>query len=306
MAASSCNAQPADRRDQSWGSCWMAFRRTYLSDRGARRRTDQRPRRRRRPIDALLAAFTTAPPHVSTCKARPRRCSATSTLSRPWPCDITGKVLMDRHAPAVCATALINRRARSTWLIKTGIATAAAAGLCNHRALRPPARVNSWPWPGACPTAHLEGLYLRTCSREPDRRGQWVAQLFLMRLRSYRSRHDRQLLTDRSVLAHGIWLDDGGDRTALANQAQIAILPVVEPVPGQRTVLGWARRAAGVAVNPGNDVGGGTSLSMLRTVADATGVQAWPAPPQYFSRRCCAPPRGARPRPAGWATRSTT
>jgi guanine deaminase len=82
------------------------------------------------------------------------------------------------------------------------------------------------------------------------------------------------LLHARSVLAHGIWLDDD-DRRALAEAgAQVSHCPSSNLFLGSG-LFGWRRAVdAGVAVTLGSDVGGGTSLSMLRTMADAYKAQA--------------------------------
>jgi len=76
------------------------------------------------------------------------------------------------------------------------------------------------------------------------------------------------------VLAHGIWLDDA-DRALLRDSgAQIAFCPSSNLFLGSG-LFGWQQAAAaGVAVSLASDVGGGTSLSMLRTLADGYKVQA--------------------------------
>ncbi len=82
------------------------------------------------------------------------------------------------------------------------------------------------------------------------------------------------LLHAKSVFAHGIWLDDA-DRAALAAAgAQIAHSPSSNLFLGSG-LFGWrAAEAAGVHVSLASDVGGGTSLSMLRNMAEAYKVQA--------------------------------
>ena len=76
------------------------------------------------------------------------------------------------------------------------------------------------------------------------------------------------------MLAHGIWLDDT-DRAVLREAgAQIAHSPSSNLFLGSG-LFGWREaEAAGAAVSMASDVGGGTSLSMLRTLADAYKVQA--------------------------------
>ena len=82
------------------------------------------------------------------------------------------------------------------------------------------------------------------------------------------------LLNAKSVFAHGIWLDDA-DRAALADAgAQIAHSPSSNLFLGSG-LFGWrGAEAAGVHVSLASDVGGGTSLSMLRNMADAYKIQA--------------------------------
>ena len=82
------------------------------------------------------------------------------------------------------------------------------------------------------------------------------------------------LLNARSVLAHGIWLDDA-DRAALqASGAQIAHSPSSNLFLGSGLFDWRAAEAAGAAVSVASDVGGGTSLCQLRSLADAYKVQA--------------------------------
>jgi guanine deaminase len=76
------------------------------------------------------------------------------------------------------------------------------------------------------------------------------------------------------VLAHGIWLDDA-DRAALqASGAQIAHSPSSNLFLGSGLFDWRAADKAHSAVSLASDVGGGTSLSMVRTMADAYKVQA--------------------------------
>jgi guanine deaminase len=76
------------------------------------------------------------------------------------------------------------------------------------------------------------------------------------------------------VLAHGIWLDDE-DRAALRDSgAQIAHSPSSNLFLGSGLFDWRAAESAGAAVSVATDVGGGTSLSMLRALADAYRVQA--------------------------------
>jgi guanine deaminase len=102
----------------------------------------------------------------------------------------------------------------------------------------------------------------------------WIAQLF-PQARSYLDvYHQHRLLNERAVLAHGIWLDDA-DRALLADTgAQIAHSPSSNLFLGSGLFDWQAMASAHAAVSLASDVGGGTSLSMLRTMADAYRVQA--------------------------------
>ena len=117
-------------------------------------------------------------------------------------------------------------------------------------------------------------LYMQTHLAENRAEVQWVRELF-PEARSYLDVYARAgLLHAKSVFAHGIWLDDA-DRAALAEAgAQIAHSPSSNLFLGSG-LFGWrAAEAAGVQVSLASDVGGGTSLSMLRNMADAYKIQA--------------------------------
>jgi guanine deaminase len=117
-------------------------------------------------------------------------------------------------------------------------------------------------------------VYLQTHVAESRAEVEWVAQLF-PHARSYLDVYERSgLLHRRAVLAHGIWLDDE-DRARLRERgAQIAACPSSNLFLGSGLFDWRAAAESGVAVSLATDVGGGTSLSMLRTLADAYRVQA--------------------------------
>ncbi len=118
------------------------------------------------------------------------------------------------------------------------------------------------------------GVYMQTHVAENRAEVRWARELF-PEARSYLDVYARAgLLNARSVLAHGIWLDDE-DRAALRDSgAQIAHSPSSNLFLGSG-LFGWrAAEEAGAAVSLASDVGGGASLSMLRTMSDAYKVQA--------------------------------
>lgn len=122
--------------------------------------------------------------------------------------------------------------------------------------------------------AEHDGVYLQTHVAENTDEVRWIAGLF-PEARSYLDVYERHgLLHPRSVLAHGIWLDDR-DRALLHERgAQIAFCPSSNLFLGSGLFDWQAAAEAGVAVSMASDVGGGTSLCMLRTLADAYKVQS--------------------------------
>jgi guanine deaminase len=102
----------------------------------------------------------------------------------------------------------------------------------------------------------------------------WVAQLF-PEARSYLDVYaGHGLLNERAILAHGIWLDDADRALLRQTGAQVSHCPSSNLFLGSGLFDWAAMQAAGAAVSLGCDVGGGTNLSMLRTMADAYKVQA--------------------------------
>ena len=222
-------------------------------------------------LDALLAHGTTSAvvfPTVHKTSAEALFGAAEARGMRI----IAGKVLMDRHAPAALlddvaqaerdCIDLISRwhgRGRNAYAVTVRFApTSSPAQLAMAGALC-----------RADPT-----LYLQTHVAENRAEVKWVGELF-PHARSYLDVYAAQgLLHSRSVLAHGIWLD-AEDRAALADAgAQIAFCPSSNLFLGSGLFDWRANAAAGVAVSVASDVGGGTSLSAQRTLADGYKVQA--------------------------------
>ncbi|MDP3221724.1 MAG: guanine deaminase, partial [Rubrivivax sp.] len=222
-------------------------------------------------LDALLAHGTTSavvfpPVHKTSAEALFAAASARGMRI------IGGKVLMDRHAPAALmddvaqaerdCIDLIQRwhgQGRNSYAVTVRFApTSTAAQLAMAGELC-----------RADPT-----LYMQTHVAENRDEVRWVSQLFPS-ARSYLDVYaSAGLLHPRSVLAHGIWLD-ADDRAALHHSgAQIAFCPSSNLFLGSGLFDWRATAAAGAKVSIASDVGGGTSLSMQRTLADGYKVQA--------------------------------
>jgi len=185
---------------------------------------------------------------------------------------IAGKVLMDRHAPDDLRDDVVQAQADCTALIERWHGRDRLA-----YAVTPRFAASSSPEQLAMAgrlLARDPSLYMQTHVAENQAEVAWVAQLF-PQARSYLDvYHQHGLLTERAVLAHGIWLDDS-DRALLRDSgAQIAFCPSSNLFLGSG-LFGWQQAAAsGFNVSLASDVGGGTSLSMLRTMADGYKVQA--------------------------------
>jgi guanine deaminase len=225
-------------------------------------------------LDALLAHGTTAAvvfPTVHKVSADALFAAAQQRGMRL----IAGKVLMDRHAPDGLlddAKDVAQAERDCIDLIDRWHGTDRLAYAVTVR-FAPTSTPEQLAMAGALCAADAS-LYMQTHVAENRAEVQWVRELF-PEARSYLDVYARAgLLHARSVLAHGIWLDDE-DRAALRDSgAQIAHSPSSNLFLGSGLFDWRAAEAAGAAVSMASDVGGGTSLSMQRTLADAYKIQA--------------------------------
>ena len=222
-------------------------------------------------LDALIAHGTTAAvvfPTVHKVSADALFAAAAQRGMRL----IAGKVLMDRHAPDGLRDDVEQAEADCRDLIARwhGRERLAYAVTVRFAPTSTPAQLAM----AGRLCAGDPTLYMQTHVAENRDEVRWVRELF-PEARSYLDVYARAgLLHARSLLAHGIWLDDT-DRTVLREAgAQIAHSPSSNLFLGSGLFDWRAAEAAGAAVTMASDVGGGTSLSMLRTLADAYKVQA--------------------------------
>jgi guanine deaminase len=222
-------------------------------------------------LDALLAHGTTSAvvfPTVHKVSADALFAAAAQRGMRL----IAGKVLMDRHAPDGLRDDVVQAERDCRELIERWHGHGRLAYAVTVR-FAPTSSPEQLAMAGQL-CAQDPTLYMQTHVAENRDEVRWVRELF-PEARSYLDVYARAgLLHPRSVLAHGIWLDDA-DRAALRDSgAQIAHSPSSNLFLGSG-LFGWrAAEQAGAAVSVASDVGGGTSLSMLRTLADAYKVQA--------------------------------
>ncbi|MDB6001770.1 MAG: guanine deaminase [Rhizobacter sp.] len=185
---------------------------------------------------------------------------------------IAGKVLMDRHAPDGLRDDVEQAERDCIDLIERWHGQDRLAYAVTPRFAPTSTREQLAMAGRLC--ASYPDVYMQTHLAENRAEVAWVKELF-PDARSYLDVYAREgLLHRRSVFAHGIWLDDT-DRAALHEAgAQIAFCPSSNLFLGSG-LFGWREAAdAGVRVSMATDVGGGTSLSMLRTMADGYKVQA--------------------------------
>jgi guanine deaminase len=185
---------------------------------------------------------------------------------------VTGKCLMDRNAPPGLTDTVDSAERDSTALIERWHGHGRLAYAHTVR-FAPTSTDAQLALAGRLLAAH-PGTYLQTHVAENRDELAWVAELF-PDARSYLDVYARHgLIGARSVLAHGVWFD-ADDRALLGRAgAQIAHCPSSNLFLGSGLADWRALEDAGAAVSLASDVGGGTSLSMLRTMADAYKVQA--------------------------------
>ena len=221
--------------------------------------------------DALIAHGTTSAvvfPTVHRASAEALLAAARERGMRL----IAGKVLMDRHAPPALTDTVDSAERDSRELIARWHGTGRLAYAMTVR-FAPTSTPAQMAMAGRL-MREVPDLYMQTHVAENRAEVAWVAELF-PQARSYLDvYHGFGLLTPRAVLAHGIWLDDA-DRALLAHTgAHIAHCPTSNLFLGSG-LLDWRRlEAQGASVSMATDVGGGTSLSMQRTLAEAYKVQA--------------------------------
>ncbi|KEA61823.1 Guanine deaminase [Marinobacterium lacunae] len=117
------------------------------------------------------------------------------------------------------------------------------------------------------------GVYMHTHLAENTEECQWVAELF-PEARHYLDVYDRAgLMSRRSVFAHGIHLCDDSCKRLSETGASIAHCPSSNLFLGSGLFELDRLTEQGVSVGIGTDVGGGTSFSMLQTLADAYKIQ---------------------------------
>ncbi|MDR7331374.1 guanine deaminase [Roseateles asaccharophilus] len=219
-------------------------------------------------LDALLASGTTSAvvfPTVHKVSAEALFEGAAARGMRL----ITGKVLMDRHAPDGLRDDVVQAEKDCVELIDRFHGRGRNAFAVTVR-FAPTSTPEQLAMAGALCRADAS-LYMQTHVAENRAEVEWVAQLF-PDARSYLDVYAGVgLVHERAVLAHGIWLDDTDKRLLADRGAQVAHCPSSNLFLGSG-LFDW--RGAPFNVSLASDVGGGTSLNLPRNMADAYKVQA--------------------------------
>jgi guanine deaminase len=182
---------------------------------------------------------------------------------------ITGKVLMDRHAPDGLRDDVPQAEADCRDLIERFHGQGRLAYAVTVR-FAPTSTPEQLAMAGQL-CRDDASLYMQTHVAENRAEVAWVARLF-PEARSYLDVYERAgLLHERAVLAHGIWLDEADKRLLLERGAQVAHSPSSNLFLGSG-LFDW--RGAPFNVSLASDVGGGTSLNLLRNAQDAYKIQA--------------------------------
>jgi len=180
---------------------------------------------------------------------------------------IAGKVMMDRHAPA----ALLDTAESSERDCRELIENWHQQGRL-HYALTPRFAPTSTPEQlavaGKLYNAY-PNLYLQTHLSENHQEIKWIKTLFPNAC-DYLDVYDSfNLLGPRSVFGHGLHLSDRELKRLAETESSIAFCPTSNLFLGSG-LLDVARiEAAQVPLSIATDVGGGTSFSLLRTLAEA-------------------------------------
>ncbi|MFT7721864.1 MAG: guanine deaminase [Roseateles sp.] len=222
-------------------------------------------------LDALLASGTTAAVVFATVHKASAEALFEGAAARGMRL-ITGKVLMDRHAPDGLRDDVVQAERDCAELI-TRFHGRGRLGYAVTVRFAPTSTPEQLAMAGALCRADAS-LYMQTHLAENRAEVDWVRRLF-PDARSYLDVYERAgLLHERAVLAHGIWLDDADRRLLAARGAQVAHSPSSNLFLGSGLFDWPSANAAPFNVSLASDVGGGTSLNLPRNMLDAYKVQA--------------------------------
>ena len=180
---------------------------------------------------------------------------------------IAGKVLMDRNCPEYLCDTADSAYADSKALIEKWHGTDRLLYAVTPR-FAPTSTERQLELAGRLLDEH-PGVYLQSHVAENKSEVAWVAELYPWS-RSYIDVYDHfGLLRPRAVYAHCIHLDSTDRERMGETGAAMSFCPTSNLFLGSGLFDADAARRHRVRVGIGTDVGGGTSLSMLRTLDEA-------------------------------------
>ena len=206
---------------------------------------------------------------------------------------IAGKVLMDRHAPAELMDTAERGYTESKALIERwhGRDRLSYAVTPRFAATSSPAQLEA----AAALWHETPGAYLQSHVSENLSEIEWIRSIYPEHRRYLDVYAHFGLLGRRAVYAHGIHLDESDFQSLFESHTAIAHCPTSNNFLGSGLFsLHVAQaRARPVRVALATDVGGGTSLSMLRTMQAASEVAHLQRHPLSASRAWWLATRGA-------------
>jgi len=221
-------------------------------------------------LDQLMANGTTTALVFATSSVNSVDAFFTESLRRNLRM-VSGKVLMDRHAPnPLCDTAQSAYDDSSALIDKWR--SQGRLGYAVTPRFAPTSTDAQLAVAGALIKENSDA-YLHTHISENVDEIAWVGELF-PDYQGYLDTYDHfGLVTDRSVFAHGIHLSDAEMKRLHDCGSAVCHCPSSNLFLGSGLFPFKRLKQAGVNVTMGTDVGGGTSLSMLSTQGDAYKIQ---------------------------------
>ncbi len=180
---------------------------------------------------------------------------------------ICGKILMDLHCPDFLRDDVASAEADSRALIERWHGKGRLGYALTPR-FAPTSTPEQLTMTGRL-YGEYQGLWMQTHLAENHDEIQWVKELF-PEARSYLDVYDRYgLLAPRSVFGHCLHLDQADRERFRATDSVMSFCPTSNLFIGSGLFDLQAARSLGIRVGLATDVGGGTSYSLLQTLAEA-------------------------------------
>ena len=184
---------------------------------------------------------------------------------------IAGKVLMDRNAPDYLCDTAEQGYAESRELIRRWHGVDRLQYAVTPR-FAPSSSPHQLELAGQLLT-EFPSVYLQTHIAETRAEVDWVGRLFPQASNYVDVYQQHGLLRKRSILAHGVHLQDDECRRLAEADATLAHCPTANLFLGSGLFPLRRIEQAGVRTSLGTDIGAGTSFSMFRVMNEAYKIQ---------------------------------